>query len=67
VLAYTKTHQDNLNVLRAYVERAHGLKDVEVQPPGEEPDIDVFRRQAEEYGKAKEAAQAAKAAAKGQS
>lgn len=46
-IPYTKGHHGKLNVLRAYVERTHGLTNIEVQTSAQtEPDVNVFRRQA---------------------
>lgn len=44
-IPYTKGHKGTLNVLRLYVEQAHGMKNVEVQQAVDEPDVNVFRRQ----------------------
>lgn len=44
-IPFTEGANGRINVLRAYVERAHGLKDVAVERPKEEsePNWDVFK------------------------
>jgi len=45
-IPYTKGRKGRLNVLRAYVEQAHGLKVVQVERPSEEtePNMDAFKK-----------------------
>jgi hypothetical protein len=47
-IPFTEGGSGRLNVLRAYVERAHGLKDVATERTSEEtePNLNAFKRRA---------------------
>lgn len=53
-IPFTEARTGRINILRAYVEKTHGMKDV-TAPVRVEPDVDCFKRQALEYQAAKAA------------